>query len=62
MKNKIIVTDGAGFIGSHLIDRLLLRSDEVIVLDNLSSGKMEILKEHIEKTVRDATRSLLNNG
>ena len=48
MKNKIIVTGGAGFIGSHLIDRLLLRGDEVIVLDNLSSGKMEYLKEHIE--------------
>ncbi len=46
MKNKIIVTGGAGFIGSHLIDRLLLRGDEVIVLDNLSSGKMEFLKEH----------------
>jgi UDP-glucose 4-epimerase len=48
MQNKIIVTGGAGFIGSHLIDRLLLRGNEVIVLDNLSSGKMEFLKEHIE--------------
>lgn len=48
MKNKIIVTGGAGFIGSHLIDRLLLRGDEVIVIDNLSSGKMDFLKEHIE--------------
>ncbi|TRZ88288.1 MAG: SDR family NAD(P)-dependent oxidoreductase [Methanosarcinales archaeon] len=48
MKNKIIVTGGAGFIGSHIVARLLLRGDEVIVLDNLSSGKMEFLKEHIE--------------
>jgi UDP-glucose 4-epimerase len=48
MKNKIIVTGGAGFVGSHLIDRLLLHGDKVIVLDNLSSGKMEFLKEHIE--------------
>ena len=47
MKNKIIVTGGAGFIGSHLIERLLLRGDEVIVIDNLSSGKMDFLKEHI---------------
>ncbi len=49
MKNKIIVTGGAGFIGSHIIDRLLLRGDEVIVIDNLSSGKMDFLKEHVEK-------------
>jgi len=48
MKNRIIVTGGAGFIGSHLIDRLLLRGDEVIVIDNLSSGKMDFLKEHVE--------------
>ncbi|MDP3105776.1 MAG: NAD-dependent epimerase/dehydratase family protein [Candidatus Methanoperedens sp.] len=48
MKNKIIVTGGAGFIGSHLIDRLLLRGDEVIVIDNLSSGRMDFLKEHVE--------------
>ncbi|VVB86252.1 L-arabinose 1-dehydrogenase (NAD(P)(+)) [uncultured archaeon] len=48
MKNKIIVTGGAGFIGSHLVERLLLRGDEVIVLDNLSSGKMDFLKEHSE--------------
>ena len=47
MKNKIIVTGGAGFIGSHLIDRLLLRGDEVIVIDNLSSGKMDFLKERV---------------
>ncbi len=46
MKNKIIITGGAGFIGSHLVDRLLLSGDEVIVLDNLSSGKMEFLEEH----------------
>lgn len=48
MKNKIIVTGGAGFIGSHLIDRMLLRGDEVVVIDNLSSGKMDFLKDHVE--------------
>lgn len=43
-----IVTGGAGFIGSHMVDMLLARGDEVIVLDNLSSGRMEFLKDHIQ--------------
>ena len=43
---RSIVTGGAGFIGSHLIDRLVARGDEVIVLDNLSSGKPEFLSHH----------------
>ena len=43
---RSIVTGGAGFIGSHLIDRLVDRGDEVLVLDNLSSGKAEFLAHH----------------
>lgn len=35
---KYLVTGGAGFIGSHLIQSLLFRNDEVIILDNLSTG------------------------
>lgn len=35
---RILVTGGAGFIGSHLIDRLMLRGDEVICLDNFYTG------------------------
>ena len=38
---KTLVTGGAGFIGSHLVDNLIERGDEVVVLDNLSSGKKE---------------------
>jgi len=45
---KILVTGGAGFIGSHLVDKLVEEGYEVRVVDNLSSGDLENLKEHIE--------------
>jgi UDP-glucose 4-epimerase len=36
---RVLVTGGAGFIGSHLTDALLSRGDEVVVVDNLSTGR-----------------------
>ena len=45
---RALVTGGAGFIGSHLIDRLISRGDKVVVLDNLSSGKIEFIQTHID--------------
>lgn len=47
-KNRILVTGGAGFIGSHLIDRLLEKENKVVVFDNLSSGKMEFIEQHLK--------------
>src|ERR671931_2256487 len=42
---RAIVTGGAGFIGSHVVDALVARGDEVHVLDNLSSGRRENVPE-----------------
>jgi UDP-glucose 4-epimerase len=42
---KVLVTGGAGFIGSNLVDRLIEKKYEVVIIDNLSTGK----KEHINK-------------
>jgi len=38
-----LVTGGAGFIGSHLVDALLARNDRVIALDNLATGRLRNL-------------------
>jgi UDP-glucose 4-epimerase len=43
---RTLVTGGAGFIGSHLVDRLLARGDEVVVIDDLSTGSKENLAAH----------------
>lgn len=45
---KVLVTGGAGFIGSHLVDHLLDDGHTVIVLDNLSTGRMENLSANRE--------------
>ncbi len=47
-KNRIFVTGGAGFIGSCLVDRLIEKGNIITVFDNLSSGKIEFIEEHLE--------------
>lgn len=42
---RVLVTGGAGFIGSHLVDRLMMGGCEVKVIDNLSSGSLNNLKQ-----------------
>jgi len=50
---RALVTGGAGFIGSHVVDALLARGDEVHVLDDLSTGKRENVAAGAELHVAD---------
>jgi len=56
---RILVTGGAGFIGSHIVDRLVEEGASVVILDNLCSGKIENIVQHkgkvklIQKDLRD---------
>jgi len=62
-RKTVLVTGGAGFLGSHLIDRLLARGDEVICVDNLFTGTKQNIEHlhghpHFEFLRHDVTFSL----
>jgi len=58
-----IVTGGAGFIGSHLVDTLVAQGNEVLVIDSLCAGNRVTISRHIDSCkVRFLQKNLLDNG
>jgi UDP-glucose 4-epimerase len=60
---RYLITGGAGFIGSHLVDALTTRGDEVVVLDDMSTGSLQNLAHIIDSDqVRLVEGSILDEG
>ncbi len=58
-----VVTGGAGFIGSHLVDTLVAQGNEVLVIDSLCAGNRTTISRHIDSCkVRFLQKDLLDNG
>jgi UDP-glucose 4-epimerase len=55
---RVVVTGGAGFVGSHVVDALLARGDEVVVVDSLATGKRENVPAAAELRVQDVREPL----
>lgn len=55
---RVVVTGGAGFIGSHVVDALVARGDEVSVVDTLVTGKRENVHERADLRVHDIREPL----
>jgi UDP-glucose 4-epimerase len=55
---RVVVTGGAGFVGSHVVDALVVGGDEVFVVDNLATGKRENLNERAQLHVHDIREPL----
>ena len=46
---RYLITGGAGFIGSHLVEELVKRNEEVVVIDNLSTGNLNNIKPFLNQ-------------
>jgi UDP-glucose 4-epimerase len=64
MNQRVVVTGGCGFIGSHLVDRLLSEGHEVVIVDNLSTGQPKFVEgalanpgaKHVHADVKNLDR------
>lgn len=59
---NILVTGGAGFIGSHVVDRFVKEGYNVRVLDNLSTGKLENIQSHLDSGAVDFVNADIRDG
>lgn len=57
-RKRILVTGGAGFVGSHLVDRLMLMGHEVIVLDNFFTGELQTVGQSTILEIHAAHQTL----
>ncbi len=58
-----VVTGGAGFIGSHLVDTLVAQGNEVLVIDSLCAGRKETIAQHLDSCkIRFLQKDLLGDG
>jgi dTDP-glucose 4,6-dehydratase len=67
LKQKVLITGGAGFLGSHLVDKFLKEGFKVIVLDNLSTGNLSNLShlsnnQNFEFVKHDVTKFIQIDG
>lgn len=61
MPPKVLVTGGAGFIGSHVVDRLVNEGYAIRVLDNLSTGKLDNIQSHLRSGKVDFVKGDIRN-
>jgi UDP-glucose 4-epimerase len=60
---RVLVTGGAGFVGSHTVDRFLAEGFEIVVLDDLRSGRLENISRHFgEKSFRFVRGDVRDSG
>ena len=58
---RVLITGGAGFVGSHLVDALLARGDQVVVLDDLSTGRHDNIRAHLGNPDFEFVMGSINN-